>query len=109
MQTPFKRPQAKSKHPGLAHIPPPGWERPGIEARMYGRITGGYSMTTLVTMEDGTGKALEEHLSGDHRKGTTGYTDEFLDKMHARLHDHKHEPEHTHANLIPAQRHPEEA
>jgi hypothetical protein len=65
-------------------------------------------MTTLVTMEDGTGKALEEHLSSDHRKGTTGYTDAFLDKMHALLHDHKHEAEHAHvAALIPEQRQPE--
>jgi hypothetical protein len=64
-------------------------------------------MTTLITMEDGTGKALDEHLSSDHRKGTTGYTDAFLDKMHDQLHDHKHEAEHAHAVLIPEQRQPE--
>jgi hypothetical protein len=67
-------------------------------------------MATLVTMQDGTEKSLHEHLSSDHRKGTRGYTEVFLGRMHAQLHDHKHEPEHDHApvdQLVPQQRHPE--
>ncbi len=66
-------------------------------------------MATLITMQDGTEKSLHEHLRDDHHKGTRGYTDTFLGRMHTQLHDHKHEPEHTHtaqeaADLIPRQR-----
>ena len=39
---------------------------------------------------------LDEHLGSDHRKGTRGFTDAFLERMHTQLHDHKHEaPEHA--------------
>lgn len=71
-------------------------------------------MTAQITMQDGTEVALENHLREDHRKGTRGYTDDFLGRMHAQLHDHKHEPEHMHAEpkpvdqLIPLQRQPEQ-
>jgi hypothetical protein len=69
---------------------------------------GGYSMTTVITMQDGTEMTLDEHLGSDHRKGTRGFTDAFLERMHTQLHDHKHEaPEHAHADLIPEQRQPE--
>lgn len=66
-------------------------------------------MVTLITMQDGTEKSLHEHLRDDHQKGTRGYTDTFLGRMHTQLHDHKHEAEHTHtvpeaAGLIPHQR-----
>ena len=64
-------------------------------------------MTTLIAMQDGTEIALDEHLGNDHRKGTQGFTEAFLERMHAQLHDHKHEAEHAHADLIPEQRHPE--
>lgn len=71
-------------------------------------------MVTLITMQDGTDKSLHVHLRDDHHKGTRGYTDAFLGRMHNQLHDHKHEAEHTHAEqnaaeppaagLIPRQR-----
>ena len=74
-------------------------------------------MVTLITMQDGTEKSLHEHLRDDHHKGTRGYTDTFLGRMHTQLHDHKHEADHTHAaprvagpeaaGLIPSQRQPE--
>jgi hypothetical protein len=71
-------------------------------------MTGDISMTTLITMQDGTEMALDEHLGNDHSKGTRGFTEDFLERMHAQLHDHKHEaPEHAHAELIPEQRQPE--
>jgi hypothetical protein len=72
-------------------------------------------MPTLITMQDGTEMALHEHLRNDHQKGTRGYTDAFLGRMHAQLHDHKHEAAHTHAEtapvdqLIPRQREGEPA
>ncbi|HEY3880328.1 MAG TPA: hypothetical protein VGM12_17170 [Trebonia sp.] len=68
-------------------------------------------MSTQVTNEDGTAADLVEHLSSDHRKGTKGYTDEYLANLHMALHARRRdEPlEHSHPELLlPQQRRPED-
>jgi hypothetical protein len=55
-------------------------------------------MSAEVTMEDGSAADLIAHLTQDHRKGTRGFTAEYLANLHETLHDHKRDslPEHTH-------------
>ena len=55
-------------------------------------------MTTQVTNEDGSEVNLVEHLSHVHQKGTKGFTDEYLARLHKTLHQRKHDllPEHSH-------------
>jgi hypothetical protein len=58
----------------------------------------GGTVATHVTMEDGTEHPLLDHLRDWHQKGTRGYTEEYLARLHRTLHqrDHSPEPEHTH-------------
>jgi hypothetical protein len=61
-------------------------------------------VSTQVTNEDGTEADLIEHLSNTHKKGTKGFTDEYLASLHETLHQRKREPEleHTHPEDEPA-------
>lgn len=58
-------------------------------------------MATHVTMEDGTEHTLVDHLRDGHRKGTHGFTEEYLANLHRILHqgNHEPEPEHTHPGI----------
>jgi hypothetical protein len=49
-------------------------------------------------MPDGTETDLIEHLRAEHKKGTAGYTDEYLATLHGKLHGPRREPlpEHDH-------------
>jgi hypothetical protein len=58
-------------------------------------------VTTQVTNEDGSEVNLVEHLSHVHQKGTKGFTDEYLARLHKTLHQRKHDP-------LPEHFHPEE-
>ena len=61
-------------------------------------------VTSQVIMDDGSESSLTDHLRDDHRKGTRGYTDEYLADMHRSLHERKledDEPEHTHPGPDP--------
>jgi hypothetical protein len=51
-----------------------------------------------VTMEDGTEYPLHDHLRDGHKKGTQGFTEEYLRGLHRTLHQRKRDPipEHTH-------------
>jgi hypothetical protein len=62
-------------------------------------------VTTRVTNEDGSEVNLVEHLSHVHQKGTKGFTDEYLARLHKTLHQRKHEPlpEHCHPEDEPAE------
>ena len=55
-------------------------------------------MSTQVTNSDGTEADLIDHLSRMHRKGTKGFTDDYLASLHEALHEPKRDPrpEHTH-------------
>ena len=66
-------------------------------------------MSTQVTMPDGTETDLSEHLRLVHKKGTRGFTEEYLATLHDNLHQPKRAPlpEHDHPlTEIPAQRAP---
>lgn len=60
-------------------------------------------MTGQVTMEDGSELSLLDHLRDEHRKGTRGFTEEYLRSLHRTLHQRKRE------DTAPAHRHPDEA
>jgi hypothetical protein len=55
-------------------------------------------VATRVTMEDGSEHQLHDHLREEHKKGTRGFTEEYLHNLHRTLHQRKREPfpEHTH-------------
>jgi hypothetical protein len=61
-------------------------------------------------MPDGTESDLVDHLRDTHKKGTRGFTDEYLANLHEALHQRKRDPipEHDHPGFdpieIPAQR-----
>jgi hypothetical protein len=65
----------------------------------------GGTVTTQVTNEDGSEVNLVEHLSHVHQKGTKGFTDEYLARLHKTLHQRKHDPspEHSHQEDEPAE------
>jgi hypothetical protein len=65
---------------------------PGCWAELGGTVS------TQVTNSDGTEADLIEHLSDIHRKGTKGFTDEYLTNLHKTLHQRRRDPllEHTH-------------
>ena len=46
----------------------------------------GGTVTTQVTNDDGSEVNLVEHLSHVHQKGTKGFTDEYLARLHKTLH-----------------------
>lgn len=59
-------------------------------------------MTEHVTMQDGTEQDLIAHLGDTHHKGTRGFTDKFLVKMHRSLHlqeGTENPPEHQHPDI----------
>jgi hypothetical protein len=63
-------------------------------------------LSAKVTNEDGSSADLAEHLSSEHRKGTRGFTDEYLACLHDRLHQSKRDPQPAHEHpviSIPAQ------
>jgi hypothetical protein len=62
-------------------------------------------VTTQVTNEDGSEVNLVEHLSHVHQKGTRGFTDEYLARLHKTLHQRKHDalPEHSHSEDEPVE------
>ena len=62
-------------------------------------------MTTQVTNDDGSEVNLVEHLSHVHQKGTKGFTDEYLARLHKTLHQRKNDPlpEHSHPEDEPAE------
>jgi hypothetical protein len=64
-------------------------------------------LSTQVTNEDGTAADLADHLTLDHKKGTRGFTDEYLANLHKMLHTRRRDPlpEHGHPEL-PQQRRP---
>ena len=69
----------------------------------------GGTLSTQVTMPDGTETDLSEHLRLVHKKGTRGFTEEYLATLHDNLHQPKRAPlpEHDHPlTEIPAQRAP---
>lgn len=43
-------------------------------------------MTQQVHMEDGTELSLLDHLRDGHHKGTRGFTEQYLRKLHRTLH-----------------------
>ena len=55
-------------------------------------------MTSQVFMDDGSESPLIDHLRDEHKKGTRGYTDEYLESMHTGLHRRARDPlpEHQH-------------
>ena len=55
-------------------------------------------MSTQVTNEDGSEADIIEHLGIMHKKGTKGFTGEYLASLHKTLHQRRRdpEPEHTH-------------
>jgi len=55
-------------------------------------------VATQITMEDGSEHPLLDHLRDVHKKGTRGFTEEYLHNLHQTLHQRKREPlpEHTH-------------
>jgi hypothetical protein len=55
-------------------------------------------VTTQVTMDDGSEYPLLDHLRDEHKKGTRGFTEEYLRGLHHTLHQRKRDPvpEHTH-------------
>jgi hypothetical protein len=57
-------------------------------------------MSVEVTMEDGTAADLIEHLTQDHRKGTRGFTAEYLANLHESLHQPKRDPLPGHSHPI---------
>ena len=63
----------------------------------------GGTVSTQVTNEDGTAADLIEHLTHVHQKGTKGYTEEYLARLHRTLHQRKRDPlpEHTHPGEEP--------
>jgi hypothetical protein len=50
-------------------------------------------VTQQVHMEDGTELSLLDHLRDEHRKGTSGFTEQYLSKLHRKLHQRKREDE----------------
>jgi hypothetical protein len=58
-------------------------------------------LSTQVTNEDGTAADLVQHLSGEHKKGTRGLTEEYLASLHRTLHQRRRDPQ-------PAHSHPED-
>jgi hypothetical protein len=68
-------------------------------------------LSTQVTNDDGTAGDLAGHLSSEHRKGTNGYTDEYLANLHTMLHQRRRDEPlaHSHPELmLPQQRRPED-
>jgi hypothetical protein len=51
------------------------------------------TVATQVTMEDGTESPLVDHMRDAHQKGTSGFTEDYLDGLHRNLHQRKREPE----------------
>jgi hypothetical protein len=73
---------------------------------MLGPKRGG-TLSTQVTMPDGTETDLTDHLRTLHQKGTNGFTSEYLATLHDKLHERRRDPqpEHGHPEIeIPAQR-----
>ena len=69
----------------------------------------GGTVSTQVKMADGTQTDLIEHLQVEHKKGTAGFTDEYLATMHDSLHQRRRDPFPEHDHLlagIPMQRSP---
>jgi DNA polymerase IIIc chi subunit len=58
-------------------------------------------LSVKVTNEDGSVADVAEHLSSEHRKGTKGFTEEYLAHLHRTLHQRRRDEELPH-------RHPEE-
>ncbi len=59
-------------------------------------------MATHVTMADGTESPLVDHIRDAHQKGTRGFTEEYLARLHRMLHQRNREPD-----LQPEHAHPE--
>jgi hypothetical protein len=55
-------------------------------------------VATQVTMDDGSEHPLLDHLRDVHKKGTRGFTEEYLHNLHQTLHQRRRDPlpEHTH-------------
>jgi len=49
-------------------------------------------LSTQVTNEDGTAADLADHLSSEHKKGTRGFTEEYLTSLHRTLHQRRRDP-----------------
>jgi len=49
-----------------------------------------------VINEDGSLADLAEHLGSEHRKGTKGFTEEYLAHLHQTLHQRRREVELEH-------------
>jgi hypothetical protein len=67
----------------------------------------GGPLSTRVSNEDGTAVELADHLTLEHKKGTRGFTNEYLENLHKTLHTRRRDPlpEHRHPEL-PQQRRP---
>jgi hypothetical protein len=53
-------------------------------------------------MADGTEADLIEHLRQVHQKGTRGFTEAYLARLHGNLHQRGSEHAHTHPEPEPA-------
>jgi hypothetical protein len=72
----------------------------------------GGTLSTQITMPDGTETDLINHLRLAHQKGTRGFTEQYLITLHDQLHQRKREPQpgHDHpATEIPTQPGPVDA
>jgi hypothetical protein len=58
-------------------------------------------LSTHVFNADGSEADLAEHLSAEHRKGTRGFTGEYLATLHNTLHQRRRDP-------LPGHTHPED-
>ena len=56
-------------------------------------------MSEQITMADGIEADLIEHLRQVHQKGTRGFTEAYLARLHGSL--HQRGSEHTHPELEP--------
>ena len=55
-------------------------------------------MTSQVIKDDGSQATISDHLREDHRKGTRGLNDEYLNGVHRTLHQANREPSPEHAH-----------
>lgn len=60
----------------------------------------GGTVSTQVTMADDTETDLIEHLQVEHKKGTRGFTNEYLATLHDSLHHRRHDPFPEHDHLL---------
>ncbi len=58
----------------------------------------GEQLSAHVINSDGTEADLADHLSSLHKKGTRGFTDQYLVNLHQALHSRKRDPLPTHSH-----------